>query len=151
MTERQRPLKRIDAREIFNEEIGNIPEDITLFSPEELRNAHAYWTSCHNYCSATLATVQQKVKEIKRLREVRYKTLFLYNKQERQSNDVARYNSELDSEVVGYDDRLNGLEQQEIIWVSLVKQCDYNRTLLSRDQSWRQDELTTYYHGRGGQ
>ena len=140
----------VDATKVYSEEVGVIPEDITLFSPEQLRTAHAYWTSCHNQSSATLAVIQQKVKELKRTREVLYKTLFLQNKEERQSNEVARYNAELDYAVQDLDNRLNGLEQHEIIWNSLVTQCDYNRMLLSRDQSWRQEELSTYY-GRGGQ
>ena len=140
----------LNAHEIFDADEGHIPDDITLLSPEELRIAHSYWVGCHNYGSGVLARIQRKIKELKRRREIRFKTLFLSNKRDRQSNEVARFNAELDHNMIDIDDKMNGLEQHEIIWSSLVKQCDYNRTLLSRDQSYRQEELSTYY-GRGGQ
>ena len=140
----------VNIHDYFNDELGIIPYDITKFTAEQLRGAHSYWTSCHNYSSSQLARIQYRLKELKRNREIQYKEIFLRNKVRRQSNDVARYNAELDRRIISYDNRLNKLEQHEIVWISLVKQCDYNKSLCSRDQSYREVELRTY-HERGGQ
>lgn len=138
-----------NAREYFNELIGDIPEDITLMTPDDLRNAHAYWTGSHNYSSSILSGIQSKIKELKRRREVKFKTTYLENKNKRMSNEAARYASEMSKKVSALDDKINFLEVNEIKWESLLKQCDYLKALCSRDQSYREEELKTYY-GRGG-
>ena len=138
-----------NIKDIFNDEMGQIPNDITILTPEQLRAAHSYWTNCHNYSSSTLALVQQKIKELKRLREIKFKKLFLANKNFKQTNDIARYNAELSNPVKNIDDRLNKLEQQNILWSNLVSQCDLYRILCSREQSYREVELSTYF-SRGG-
>lgn len=140
----------VNIFDYFNDELGIIPYDITQFTADQLRIAHSYWTSCHNFSSSQLARIQYKLKELKHSREIQFKEIFLRNKVARQSNDVARYNAQLDRRVVSYDGRLVKLEQHETIWTSLVKQCDYNKSLCSRDQSYREVELRTY-HERGGQ
>ena len=138
-----------DALKFFDDDMGVIPGDITLITPDQLRNAHAYWTMSHNFCTSRLADIQGKIKEQKRRREVTYKTLFLENKQRRMNNEVARYTAELDHSVMRIDDRLSKLEQHEIRWYNLQKQCDYLKALCSRDQSYREEELKTYFT-RGG-
>lgn len=143
-------IQSLHVRDFYGDELGDIPPDITMLTPEQLRAAHGYWVSCHNHASSTLALVQQNLKELKRRRSVRYKELFLHNKNLRQSNDIARYNAELSPEIHRLDDKILGFEKQEIIWSSLVSQCDYLRGLCSRDQSYREIELSTYF-GRGGE
>ena len=142
--------KGFSIKEFFDDDIGYISADITMMNPESLRAAHGYWVSCCNYSSSVLARIQQKIKELKRKREIRYKQTFLNNKNLRQSNDVARYNAELSSTINRLDNRINSLEQQDIKWSSLVNQCDYNRILCSRDQSFLESEMRTYF-GRGGE
>ena len=141
-----------DAVELFDEEIGVIPEDVTEMSDEELRAAHSYWVGSLNFSSNNLAKIRRRVKELKRVRDVRFKVLFLQFKQnQRQSNEVARYRAELESVVQDADNFINRLELEEIRWEALVEQCDKFRSLLSREQSWREKDRDMYYHGRGGQ
>ena len=140
------------AIDVYDDEIGNIPQDITTLSHEQLRAAHSYWVACHNSAEATLARARQHFKELKREREVIFKTLFVANKQHnRQSNEMARYNAELDFNVLRLDDAITKIDVFQIRCESLVLQCDHNRVLLSREQSWREKERDVYYTkgGRG--
>ena len=138
-----------DATQVFDEDIGIIPPDITVLSHGELRAAHSYWVGNHNYSSSQLARIQQKLKERKRQREIMFKILFIANKQDRQSNEMARYNAELNPRVMSIDDIIEKLEEHQIRWNSLVEQCDQFRSLLSREQSWREKERDVYYQ-KGG-
>ena len=141
---------RMSALRVFNDPVGEIPEDITLLTPDDLRNAHAYWTASHNYSSSRLADVQAKLKEIKRKREVTFKLRYLKNKNTTMTNEEARYNAEMSKKVRKIDDKIAELEGMEIRWENLLTQCEQLKFLCSRDQSFRETEIQTYY-GRGGQ
>ena len=140
----------VNILEVYDDEMGYIPPDITRMDDASLRAAHAYWVACNTRTLAVLSRIQQKIKELKRFREVRFKTLFLQFKDERQSNEVARYNAELDAAVVEVDDAIMKLEKHELRYDSMSQQCEQYRFLLSREQSWREKEKDVYYK-KGGQ
>ena len=143
-------VNQMDARQVFDELVGDIPEDITLLMPDQLRNAHAYWTASHNYSSSRLADIQARIKAKAREREVRFKTKYLeFKTRLRLSNEMARYKAEMTKKVSRLDDDLAAMKMLEIKWAALMQQCDSFKKLCSRDQSYREEEIRTYY-GRGG-
>ena len=139
-------VRIVDALEYYDEDRGFIPDDITLMTAEDLRNAHSYWVSCHNHASGRLAAIKSRLKELKRLREIKYKQLYIMYKDKKQTNDMARYRAEMKPSVRELDDKINILEIHMEQWNSLVTQCESKKTLCSRDQSWRQEEFSAYYN-----
>lgn len=139
----------LDVRDLFDDEIGLIPSEITRLSPENIRDAHSYWVTAYNYCSSQLAVVQSKSKQIKMLRDAKYKQLYVQLKGMRQTNEAARYNAELHPTIMRADKRLYELSKEESQWSVYTEQCDSYRKLCSREQSYREAELKDYF-GKGG-
>lgn len=144
-------VDNLDAFIHFDDDAGRLPlTNVTAVSDEQLRNAHNYWTNCHNFSTAQVATIQVLIKDNKRKRDVRFKHLYLTNKDKGMNNEVSRYAAESEDIMVEYDNNISELEQYEIQWLSLQKQCDYLKAFCSREQSYRENEMKTYF-GRGGQ
>lgn len=136
------------AKEVFNDKEGKIPDDITRMSAESLRVAHSYWTSNYVYCSGQLSIVQRDIKVLEREREVRFKMKYIELKP-RYTNEEARYRAELSKRVRRLDDAILDLQTQEDVWQTLTNQCEDLKKLCSRDQSYREVELQSYF-GKGG-
>ena len=139
---------KTSATTYYDDSMGHIPEDITMMTPDRLRNAHRYWTNCHNHASSNLTRIIAAIRKTKRIRDITYKEFFVDNKNKRMNNDLARYNAELHEDIVKLDNELVALDIQHIKWLNLTNQCESLKVLCSRDQSYREKEIESY-HGKG--
>ncbi len=140
----------IDVYKYFDDENFRLPPDITELSPNELRACHAYWGSNYVFCMNKVGFIQARIKDTESRRNKRYRNRFIYYKQRRLANDLAKAMAEETKSVQKYDESLRIYRLHESRWITLMQSCDTFKAICSRDQSYREKELD-HYNKRGGQ
>lgn len=140
----------IDVYEYFDDERFRLPEDITELTANDLRACHKYWGENYVYCMNKVGFIQASIKDVEAKRIKRYRNRFIFYKQRRLANDLAKAMAEDTKSVQKYDEKLRIYRLHESRWVTLMQSCDTFKAICSRDQSYREKELD-HYNRRGGQ
>ena len=141
--------KKLNIWDVFDKQY-KIPVDISDMAPNDLRNSHSYWASQWVFCNTRLSVATAELKELQRKHEIVYSRLYLkYKAQYRVSNEEAKIKASVNKVTLKYSNRIAKKEISIELWKHLTQSAEIFQKICSRDQSFREKEVTWSYNKEG--